>query len=269
MSNQKPSSNLSRFFAGIVIVLALGLGIFIYLVILGAADNFDAEGHPKNIIGIMYKGGFIVPILIGLLITVITISIERFMTIMRAKGKGSIEVFVRKIKGMLASDQIDNAIRECDKQQGSLANVMRSGLERYKIVTHEPSMDNESKEAAIQKELEEATALELPMLSKNLPILSTAASIGTLIGLIGTVFGMIRAFAALAAAGQPDTAALATGISEALVNTALGIVSSTFAIIFYNIFSTRIDALTYSMDEAGFSIMQTLKSHHSTTQFSK
>ncbi len=261
MSNQKSSTDLSRFFAGIVIILALALGIFIYMVILGAANNFDAEGHPKNILGIMYKGGFIVPILLGLLITVITISIERLITISRAKGKGSIDVFVRKIKGMLASDQIDNAIAECDKQRGSLANVMRSGLEQYKLVSTDHNLNKEAKEASIQKELEEATALELPMLSKNLPILSTAASIGTLIGLIGTVFGMIRAFAALSAAGQPDTSALATGISEALVNTAVGITASTLAVIFYNVFSTRIDSLTYSMDEAGFSIMQTLKAH--------
>jgi len=261
MSNQKSSSDLSRFFAGIVIILSLALGVFIFVVILGAANNFDAEGHPKNILGIMYKGGFIVPILLGLLITVITISIERLITISKAKGKGSIDQFVRKIKGMLASDQIDNAIAECDKQRGSLANVMRSGLEQYKLVSTDGSLTKEAKEASIQKELEEATALELPMLSKNLPILSTAASVGTLIGLIGTVFGMIRAFAALSAAGQPDTSALATGISEALVNTAVGITASTLAVIFYNVFSTRIDSLTYSMDEAGFSIMQTLKAH--------
>ncbi len=103
MSNQKNFSNLSRFFAGIVIVLALAIGTFIFLFILGAEDNFDAEGHPKNILGIMYKGGFIVPILIGVLVTVIAISIERLITISRAKGKGSIEAFVHKIKGMLAS----------------------------------------------------------------------------------------------------------------------------------------------------------------------
>ncbi len=260
MSHQKTSSNLSRFFAGLVILISLGLGIVIYVFVLGASDNFDAEGHPITLLGIMYKGGFIVPILLGLVITVITISIERFITIMKAKGSGSIDMFVRKVKGMLASDQIDNAIAECDKQKGSLANVMRSGLELYKVVIDDKTMDKEEKEAAIQKELEEATALELPMLGKNLPILSTSASIGTLIGLIGTVFGMIRAFKALAAAGQPDTTALATGISEALVNTAVGIVASTLAIIFYNIFSTRIDALTYSIDEAGFSILQTLKS---------
>lgn len=262
MSNQKLTSNLSRFFAGTVIILSVVIGHLIYYFVLGDKANFDAEGHPKpgNILAIMYKGGFIVPFLIALLITVITIGIERFITINRAKGKGSLELFVKKIKGMLSSGQIDSAIAECNSQKGSLANVMRCGLERYRTVHNDDSMDKEAKEAAIQKELEEATALELPMLSQNLPILSTAASIGTLIGLIGTVFGMIRAFAALATAGQPDTAALATGISEALVNTAVGIVSSTFAIIFYNLFATKIDALTYSMDEAGFSIMQTLKS---------
>jgi biopolymer transport protein ExbB len=117
-------------------------------------------------------------------------------------------------------------------------------------------MDKEAKVAAIQKELEEATSLELPMLSKNLVIISTCASIATLVGLIGTVLGMIRSFAALSTGGAPDTAALATGISEALINTALGITGSAIAIIMYNYFSTKIDALTYSIDEAGFTIVQ-------------
>jgi len=99
--------------------------------------------------------------------------------------------------------------------------------------------------------------LELPMLSKNLVFLSTIASISVLIGLIGTVLGMIRAFAALAQAGAPDALALATGISEALINTAFGITGSTLAIIFYNYFSTKIDAMTYKIDEAGFSLTQT------------
>ena len=150
MSNQKSSSSLTRFFAGIVILLALVVGHLIFYLILGDPANFDAEGHPKegNIMAVMYKGGMIVPILLALLITVITIGIERFITIQRAKGRGSIEVFVRKIKGMLASGQIDNAIAECDKQQGSLANVMRSGLERFKTIQNDPTMDKEAKEAA-------------------------------------------------------------------------------------------------------------------------
>jgi biopolymer transport protein ExbB len=68
---------------------------------------------------------------------------------------------------------------------------------------------------------------------------------------------MIRSFAAMSS-GSPDTAALATGISEALINTAFGITASTVAIIMYNVFSTQIDSMTYSMDEANFIISQDL-----------
>lgn len=91
-------------------------------------------------------------------------------------------------------------------------------------------------------------------------VISTMASIGTLAGLIGTVLGMINAFAALANTGAPDTAALATGISEALVNTLFGILTSALAIIFYNVFSNRVDQITYAMDEAGFTIIQEFQS---------
>ena len=94
------------------------------------------------------------------------------------------------------------------------------------------------------------------MLSKNLSIISTIASTATLIGLLGTVLGMIKAFAAMATAGAPDAVALANGIAEALINTALGVGTSTIAIIMYNYFTTKIDAITYGIDEAGYSIIQ-------------
>jgi biopolymer transport protein ExbB len=68
---------------------------------------------------------------------------------------------------------------------------------------------------------------------------------------------MIKAFSALATAGAPDAVALSNGISEALWNTALGIGTSAVAIIMYNFFTTKIDKLTYGIDEAGFSIAQT------------
>ena len=88
-------------------------------------------------------------------------------------------------------------------------------------------------------------------------ILSTIASVGTLIALLGTVIGMIKAFSALAVDGNPNPDQLASGISEALVNTALGIFTSAIAIIFYNLCTQKIDKLTYSIDEMGYSISQT------------
>ena len=122
------------------------------------------------------------------------------------------------------------------------------------------TLPKDQKIVSIQKEIEEATSLELPALEQNLVVLSTIASISVLIGLIGTVLGMIRAFGALATAGAPDSLALANGISEALVNTAFGITGSTLAIIAYNYFSARIDGVTYKMDEASFSVTQTFAS---------
>lgn len=261
MSNKNSSGGgMQAMFATFAIPVALLIGIVIYVFILGAKSNFDAEGHPipGNYLGVIHEGGFIVPLLIGILMTIIIFSVERFMTIAKAKGSGRLDEFVRTVKSNMAANNLEGAIAACDKQKGSLANVIRAGIDKYQSVRGDSAMDKESKVAAVQKEIEEATALELPMLSKNLVIISTCATIATLWGLIGTVLGMIRSFAALANAGAPDTTALATGISEALINTALGILASVIGIIMYNYFSTKIDAMTYSMDEAGFSIVQSV-----------
>jgi len=131
---------------------------------------------------------------------------------------------------------------------------------KYKEVQTEQHMDKDQKIVAIQKQIEEATELEMPMLQKNLVFLSTIATVATLIALLGTVLGMIKAFASLAQAGSPDSVGLATGISEALINTAFGIGTSALAVISYNYFTTKIDSLTYAIDEAGFSIVNTFAS---------
>jgi biopolymer transport protein ExbB len=261
MSNkQKTAGGFSALIAAIAIVLALVIGIVIYMFIFGNPTNFVGNDPTKealqgNYMGIIYKGGFIVPILLAVNFIIIIFSIERFVTLAKGKGKGNVDVFVSKVKTLLANKEIEQAVVECDKQRGSLANVVRAGLEKYDHLSKDSTMEKEQKVESMKKELEEATALELPMLSKNLVILSTCASIATLIGLIGTVLGMIRSFGAMSS-GSPDTAALAAGISEALINTALGITGSAIAIIMYNFFSTKIDQMTYSMDEASFTIVQ-------------
>lgn len=258
--NQQSGGGIKSLFASVAIVIALVLGVIIYKFVFGQASNFvngDNTGEPLegNVMGIIYKGGFIVPMLVAINLIIVIFSIERFITLAKAKGKGNTDSFVRKIKSLLENRDLDTAVAECNKQKGSLANVVRAGLEKYSHVQNDSSMDKEQKVEAIKKELEEATALELPMLSKNLVIISTCASIATLVGLIGTVLGMIRSFAAMSH-GAPDTSQLATGISEALINTAFGITASCIAIIMYNFFSNKIDQMTYSMDEASFTIVQ-------------
>lgn len=258
MSNSKKAGGFSSLVASLTIAIAVVIGFIIYTKIFGNPANFeerDITKEPLNTLGTIHKGGMIVPFLLAVNITVVIFIFERFITLSMAKGKGNINKFVNKIKGLVQSNDISSAIEECDKQKGSLANVVRAGLEKYEAISTDASMDKEKKVELLKTELEEATALELPMLSKNLVIISTCATIGTLIGLIGTVLGMIKSFQAMSS-GAPDPGQLAVGISEALINTALGIGASTLAIIFYNIFTTKIDQMTHSMDEAGFSIVQ-------------
>jgi len=199
--------------------------------------------------------------LIGMFLMVIVFSIERYMTVRKALGNGSISDFIRRVQYHLANRNVDAALSECDKQRGSVANVMKAGLRRYKEMIGEQGMGTDQKVLAIQKEVEEATALELPMLQKNLLFLSTITSVGTLVALLGTVIGMIRSFSALSEeGGGGDAGALAQGISEALYNTALGIGTSAIAMIMYNIFTTKIDSITYGIDESGFTLTQSFAS---------
>ncbi len=208
----KRKGNSISWVAPLVCIIA---GYCIWRFIIGADNNFTkpdlagGSGPTKRdrspVSFRMYQGGIIVPILIGALLTVITFVIERFLTISKATGSGNIAEFIRKVQYHLANKNVDAAIAECDKQKGSVGNVMKAGLRKYKeMITTE--LDTEQKVIAIQKEVEEATSLELPMLEKNLVFLSTIASVATLMGLLGTVIGMITSFAALGEAGGGEAA---------------------------------------------------------------
>lgn len=251
----------------LIIPILLVIGILVYMFVFGAPNHFidnDPEKGPMpgDYFGVVYKGGFIVPILFTCFLCVLTFSIERFITIGRAGGAGSTDDFVRKVKAFLDRNEVGAAIAECDKQKGSIGNVVKTALLKYQQLSTDAELNKEQKLAALQKEVEEATSLELPMLEKNLVIIATLASVSTLIALLGTVLGMIRAFSAMGTTGAPDTAALSTGISEALVNTALGIGTAAIATIMYSYFTSRIDALTYTIDEIGLSIQQNFAAHN-------
>lgn len=254
-------------FANIVIPACVVVGFLIYFFVFGHSSNFEggnSDGHPLpgKYLGMAYKGGVIVPVLVSMLLMVIVFSVERILFIDKATGIGNIDAFIVKIQQKLKQNDLPAAIAECDKQQGSVANVIKSGLNKYQEMDSNTELSTEQRCLAIQKEIEEATALEMPMLEQNLTIIATLVSVGTLTGLLGTVTGMIKAFSALSASGAPDQSQLATGISEALINTATGIFTSALAIIMYNIFTSKIDKLTYAIDEAGFSIVQTFASSH-------
>lgn len=264
MSQAKTAQKKSGFpWALVVMVVALIVSELIFHFVFGDRkhfiDDMKKEPLPGDFFGIIYKGGFIVPFLMTMGLVTLTFGIERFLTIRKAQGSGSLEGFLQVVKTKLHSGDINGALAECNKQKGSVANVVQAGLHKYQEMEKNSEFSLEQKVQHIQQEIEEATSLELPSLQQNLPILATIASVATLVALLGTVIGMIKAFAALATTGNPDPAALAAGISEALINTAIGIGTSAFAIIFYNFFTSMIDSLTYGIDEMGYSIAQTFQ----------
>lgn len=246
-----------------VIVCCAVVAVNAFIFVFGNDANFDPNtGHPINIMGTIFMGGFIVPILQTLFLTVIVLSVERGIALSSAKGKGSIPKFVQNVKAALAKGDIEGAQALCKKQRGSVANVVANALIKYKEMDQNTILTKEQKLTSLQQAVEEATAMEMPALQQNLPIVATLTTLGTLVGLLGTVIGMIKSFQALSASGAPDSTELSTGISEALVNTAFGIATGAFAVISYNFYTNKIDHLTYAIDEVGFSIVQTFAATH-------
>src|SRR5213075_695040 len=135
----KKSSNAISWLAPVICIVA---GYLVWRFIFGNPDGFktpDPAGgfwpknkDPKNSLSAIYMGGIIVPILMGMLLMVIVFSIERFLTVRKALGNGSVSDFIRRVKYHLANRNVDSAMSECDKQRGSVANVMKAGLRRYK-----------------------------------------------------------------------------------------------------------------------------------------
>jgi biopolymer transport protein ExbB len=262
-NNKSKSVGIPRIWINLIVVtISFVIAYFIFYNVLGNPANFEGgdpiKGHPidGNTKGLIFKGGPVVVVNITLLILAIVFFFERLFTLIAAQGKGGAAGFLNRVKNLLDRNEIDQAIKECDKQKGSVANVIRHGLMKYDEMQKDTTLDKDTKVLAISKEIEEATTLELPMLQANLIILATVASIATLMGLLGTVIGMIKAFSALATAGAPDAVALSTGISEALINTAGGVGISAIAIVFYNLFSNMVDGITFRIEEAGFTITQ-------------
>jgi len=249
----------------IIVVTCIVVAHVIFHTVFASASNFNdgaARHQPKNLMGTMYLGGWVVPILMSTFLTAMCFIIERALTIFKARGKMTNAEFIKKVQYHLSTRNIDAAMAECDKQAGSVGNVMKAGLNKYKEMSSNTLLDMDQKIVVIKKEIEETTALELPMLEKNLVFLSTITSAATLLGLFGTVMGMIAAFSAMSNAGAPDANALAAGISEALVNTALGIGTSFIAMLAYNFFTTIIDNVTYGIDETGFTLEQSFQANY-------
>lgn len=242
-------------FNAILITIAFVVGLSLYYFVFGTADK-------ASVLHDLYQGGPLIASLVAMLIMVLTYIFERSFSLSKANGTGPQDEFFSNVIKNLNENNFDSTIKLCDTQQSSLANILKKGILKYQEVVSKDGLDKKEKIEEVKRVMEETTMFEMPTLEKNLIALSTIASVATLVGLLGTVVGMIRSFAALARAGSPDATALSKGISEALYNTAGGIGTAIIAIIAYNFFTTKIDGMTYVIDESSKDVIRNLETKH-------
>ena len=238
--------------AWIILVICAIAGYSVWYFVMGNPDNFvggDRTGHPANLLGTVYKGGFVVGLILTLLFTVICLGIERFFAIKTASGKMNLAKFTADVKAAIKAQDFAKAKDLCNKMQGTVGNVVQQSIAMYQTVETDDTLKKAAKIAKIQQAHEEATQLEMPTLQMNMAMIATIVSLGTLTALFGTVLGMIGSFQALSAGGGADS-------------TASGILTSWVATVVYNFFSNKIDKLTYALDEIGFTIAATYDSNH-------
>ena len=204
------------------------------------------------------QGGPLLILGLTSLFLVVTFGIERTLVLWRAGGRSGAHAFVAGLRKSLAGGDVAGALASCQAQGGCLGNVIGAGLSTWQALSG-GGTDRKEMLAETRRAIEEASALETPLLERNLSALSTIASIATLLGLLGTTIGMIRSFRAMSHAGSPDAVQLALGISEALVNTALGLITAIIGIVLHNYFSTRVENVGSSMEEAAFEVLTILR----------
>ena len=196
MEAQKPNkpANTSKKKTGInaflVIILCFIASICMYVFVLGNPANFE-NGHPTNLLGTVHEGGFVVPIIWGLVFMVIVFTVERFIALKKAAGKKSADKFVGDLKKALESGNVAAAKKVCDDQSGAIGAAVGCAVAKYEEMLAASTLKKEDRALAIRNALDEGINFELPTLQQNMPILFTETTLGTLMGLFGTVLGMI------------------------------------------------------------------------------
>lgn len=182
------------------------------------------------------KGGPLMYLLLLCSILSLTIVIERLVYYFLVGKKN--KDLIPKIANALVRKDPSALKNSLENFSTPLASVLLAGLNKY----------NESKDV-MEKAMTAAGLLEVPHLERYLPILSAIASVSTLLGFTGTVTGMIRAFTAIAETGVSSPAVVGSGIAEALITTAAGLIIAIPTIVFYYYFTHRVDRFVLEIEE--------------------
>lgn len=197
---------------------------------------------------IILAGGWLMLPIMLCSVAVIAISVERYWSLNPAKIAP--RTLLAQVWSWIKNNQIDaTRLREL-KQSSPLGQILAAGLSNSR---HGRDVMKDS--------IQEAASQVIHQLEKYVGLLGTIAAIAPLLGLLGTVFGMIKVFSAIMMeGGGGNTAALAGGISEALITTAAGLSVAIPAMIFHRFFLRRIDSIVVIMEEESIKLVDALHS---------
>jgi biopolymer transport protein ExbB/TolQ len=201
----------------------------------------------------------------GVILTLMAMSIlsiavmgERFWTFRRSARQS--RRFAAEVARLLRSGKLRDAVTRCtsqDLRHAHLARALRPGLDEWLATEgrREGEVGREAALAAVKEAIQQSAALELSEMKRGLPALATIGSTAPFVGLFGTTFGIMDAFAAIGVTGAGGFATGASGIAEALVTTALGLVVAVPAVWAYNYFAGRLERVSVEIDRASYELV--------------
>jgi biopolymer transport protein ExbB len=207
-----------------------------------------------ELFSIFLKGGVIMWFILACSIIGLTVIIDRYIVIRRAKI--NVPAFMVRIRGMLKKKDISGAISYCMEEKSPVANIVRKGLAKYKL-GHE----------RVKEAIENAGRQEITRLEKGLAVLASISGIAPLLGFLGTVTGMISAFMTIEdLAGSANPGDLAGGIWEALLTTAFGLMVGIPALAFYNYFLSAVKKLVGDMETVANDVVDIIQDSSSSAE---
>jgi biopolymer transport protein ExbB len=234
-----------------VVVLGMTLTLMSTLAqeVPAAADPAvaEAEGSDNSVFTLILQGG---PVMIPLAIfsiIALTVTFERAVSMRRDRMIP--RDFLSGLKGSVdgSFENVEKAILYCESKDSPVGRIFKSGL-----------MHADRGMETVEKSIEDAGGREVDKLKRSLRGLAIVASVAPLLGLLGTVYGMIGAFKRATEKGMGDPTVLASGIYEALVTTATGLTIAVPALLIYQYFDSRVDALVDEIDDLGIDFMHHL-----------
>jgi biopolymer transport protein ExbB len=201
----------------------------------------------KNILEFLAKGGIIMYPLFLCSVTALAIFIEKAISLQRRK------VIVPEVVSVLENVKEKNdfglALSICEKHSGPFANIIRISLENHDLPREE-----------LKEILQDQGRQEVHQLEKGLGMMETIAGIAPLLGLLGTVLGILKVFKVIAAIGVGQATALAGGIAEALITTIAGLFIGIPALVAYNYFSNKAEALVLEIEKYSSRLLGKIRS---------